>query len=147
MSLKARIQEDMKAALKARDSARLSAIRMLMAAIKQREVDERIELDDAAIMATVEKQIKQRRDSAAQYDAGNRPEQAAAERHEIEVLSVYLPEAMSDEELDSAIAAALSETGAATAADMGKVMGALKPRLTGRADMAEVSRRVRSRLS
>ncbi|WP_041656981.1 GatB/YqeY domain-containing protein [Azoarcus sp. KH32C] len=147
MSLKLRIQDDMKAALRAKDSARLSAIRMLIAAIKQREIDERVELDEAGVMATVEKLVKQRRDAATQYDAGNRPELAAAERFEIEVLSAYLPAALSDAELDAAIDAAIAESGAAGPADMGRVMAPLKARLAGRADMSEVSRRVRARLA
>lgn len=147
MSLKARIQEDMKTALRAKESARLSAIRLLLAAVKQKEVDERIELDDTAVVATVEKLVKQRRDAAAQYEAAGRPELAAAERFEVEVLSAYLPAAMSDEELDAAIATAIAESGAASPADMGKVMAALKPRIAGRADMAEASRRVRAHLS
>lgn len=147
MSLKQRIQDDMKNALRAKESARLSAIRMLIAAVKQREIDERIELDDAAVMATVEKLVKQRREAATQYDAGNRPELAANERFEVEVLSAYLPAALSDTELEAEIAAAVAETGAAGPADMGRLMGILKPRLAGRADMAEVSRRVRARLA
>lgn len=147
MSLKQRIQDDMKNALRAKESARLSAIRMLIAAVKQREIDERIELDDAAVMATVEKLVKQRREAATQYDAGNRPELAANERFEVEVLSAYLPAALSDTELEAEIAAAVVETGAAGPADMGRLMGILKPRLAGRADMAEVSRRVRARLA
>lgn len=147
MSLKQRIQDDMKNALRAKESARLSAIRMLIAAVKQREIDERIELDDAAVMTTVEKLVKQRREAATQYDAGNRPELAANERFEVEVLSAYLPAALSDTELEAEIAAAVVETGAAGPADMGRLMGILKPRLAGRADMAEVSRRVRARLA
>ncbi|HJV26333.1 MAG TPA: GatB/YqeY domain-containing protein [Aromatoleum sp.] len=147
MSLKLRIQDDMKAALRAKDSARLSAVRMLIAAIKQREIDERVELDEAGVMATVEKLVKQRRDAATQYDAGNRPELAAAERFEIEVLSAYLPAALSDAELDAAIEAAITECGASGPADMGRVMGPLKARLAGRADMSDVSRRVRARLA
>ena len=147
MSLKNRIQDDMKAALRAKDSARLSAVRLLIAAIRQREIDDRIELDDDAVMATVEKLVKQRRDAATQYEAANRPELAANERFEIEVLSAYLPEALSDAELDEAIAAALSESNASGPADMGRVMALLKPRLAGRADMSEASRRVRAKLS
>ncbi|CAI08601.1 GatB/YqeY domain-containing protein [Aromatoleum aromaticum] len=147
MSLKERIQDDMKAALRAKDSARLSAIRLLVAAVKQREIDERVELDDAAITATVEKLVKQRRDAASQYEAANRPELAAGERFEIEVLSAYLPEPLSDAELDEAIAAAVGESGATGPADMGRVMALLKPRLAGRADMTEASRRVRARLT
>ena len=147
MSLKARIQDDMKAALHAKDSARLSAIRLLIAAIKQREIDERVELDDTAVTATVEKLVKQRRDAATQYEAANRPELAANERFEIEVLSAYLPEALSDAELDAAIDTALTESSASSPADMGRVMALLKPRLAGRADMSEASRRVREKLS
>ncbi|MCK0509153.1 GatB/YqeY domain-containing protein [Aromatoleum anaerobium] len=147
MSLKERIQDDMKTALRAKDSARLSAVRLLLAAVKQREIDERVELDDAAITATVEKLVKQRRDAASQYEAANRPELAAGERFEIEVLSAYLPEPLSDAELDEAIAAAVGESGATGPADMGRVMALLKPRLAGRADMTEASRRVRARLS
>jgi uncharacterized protein YqeY len=146
MTLKTRIQEDIKSALRAKDSARLSALRLLMAAIKQREIDERTELDDAAVTATIEKLIKQRRDAATQYDAANRPELARGERFEIEVLSAYLPAALSDDELEQAITTALAETQAASVADIGKVMGLLKSRVAGRADMAEVSRRVRARL-
>lgn len=147
MSLKLRIQEDMKAALRARDTARLSAIRLLIAAIKQREVDERTELDEAGITATIEKMVKQRKDAAQQYDVGNRPELAAAERAEIEVLSAYLPAALGEAEIEAAIERAVSESAAASPADMGKVMGLLKSRLAGRADMSDVSRRVRTRLS
>lgn len=147
MSLKTRIQDDMKAALRAKDSARLSAVRLLIAAIKQREIDERVELDDTAVMATVEKLVKQRRDAATQYDTANRPELAASERFEIEVLSAYLPEALSDAELDAEIDAALTASNASSPADMGRVMAVLKPRLAGRADMSEASRRVREKLS
>jgi uncharacterized protein YqeY len=146
MTLKTRIQEDIKSALRAKDSARLSALRLLMAAIKQREIDERTELDDAAVSATIEKLVKQRRDAATQYDAANRPELARGERFEIEVLSAYLPAALSDDELEQAITTVLAETQAASVADIGKVMGLLKSRVAGRADMAEVSRRVRARL-
>ena len=147
MSLKQRIQDDMKAALRAKDSARLSAVRLLIAAIKQREIDDRIELDDAGVMASVEKLVKQRRDAATQYDAANRPELAAGERFEIEVLSAYLPAQLSDDELNAEIAAVIAECGASGAADMGRVMAQLKARLAGRADMTEASRRVRTKLS
>lgn len=147
MSLKTRVQDDMKTALRARETARLSAVRLLLAAIKQREVDERVELDDAGVMAVIEKLVKQRRDAAEQYDKAGRGELAAAERFEIEVLSTYLPAALDEHELLAAISAAIAETGAQGVADMGKVMGALKPRLAGRADMTEVSRRVRARLA
>lgn len=147
MSLKLKVQDDMKTAMRARDAARLSALRLLLAAIKQREVDERIELDDTATIAVTEKLVKQRRDAAQQYDAANRPELADAERFEIEVLSAYLPAALDDAELDSLIAAAIAESDASGPAAMGGIMAALKPRIAGRADMAEVSRRVRSRLT
>lgn len=146
MPLKARIQDDMKTAMRARDTGRLSAIRLLLAAIKQREVDERIELDDATVTATIEKMVKQRRDAAAQFDSGNRPELAAGERFEIGILSAYLPAALSSEELDAEIAAVITACAATSPADLGKTMTALKPRLAGRADMAEASRRVRARL-
>ena len=147
MSLRTRIQDDMKAALRAKEAARLSAIRLLLAAVKQREVDERIELDDDAILSVVEKLVKQRRDAATQYDTAGRPELASAERFEIEVLTVYLPAQLTPEEIDAEIAAAIAACGAASPADMGKVMGQLKPRLAGRADMAEVSRKLRAALA
>lgn len=147
MSLKDKITEDMKAAMRAKDSARLSAIRLLMAAIKQREVDERCTLDDAAILTVVDKLVKQRRDAAEQYDRAARAELAAAERFEIEVLSAYLPAQLGDAEIDAEIDAALAASGAEGLAAMGKAMAVLKPRLAGRADMAEVSRRLRARLS
>ncbi|MDD2664567.1 MAG: GatB/YqeY domain-containing protein [Dechloromonas sp.] len=147
MSLKARITEDMKTAMKAKDSARLAATRLLLAAIKQREVDERIELDDAAVTAVIEKLVKQRKDSVAQYLAAGRQELADAEQFEIGVLSAYLPEKMGSDEIATAVAAAVAETGAKGPADMGKLMGALKPRLAGKADMAEVSRLVKAALA
>ncbi|MBA4742565.1 MAG: GatB/YqeY domain-containing protein [Azoarcus sp.] len=146
MSLKDRIQDDMKTAMRARDAARLSALRLLIAAIKQREIDERVELDDVGVVAIVEKLVKQRRDSATQYEAANREDLASAERLEIDVLSAYLPAALDEAELDALIEAAIADSGAQGMADMGKAMGVLKPRVAGRADMAEVSRRVRTRL-
>lgn len=147
MSLKERIDEDMKAALRAHETAKLGAIRMLKAALRQKEVDERISLDDAGVIAIADKLIKQRRDSASQYEAGGRKDLADAERFEIEVLSAYMPAALSDAEIDAAIAAAIAETGAAGPAAMGKLMGVLKPRLAGRADMTAVSARVKARLA
>jgi hypothetical protein len=147
MSLKTRINEDMKSALRAKDASRLSAIRLLLAAIKQREVDERIELDDAAVTAVVEKLLKQRKDAAGQYAAAGREDLAAGERFEIEVLSAYMPAGLSDEEIIAAIVQAVAATGATTPADMGKVMALLKPQLAGRADMAQVSSLVRARLA
>ncbi len=147
MSLKTRITEDMKAAMKARESARLGAIRLLLAAIKQKEVYERGELDDAAVVAVIEKLTKQRKDSVAQYEAAGRQELADAEEFEIAVLAAYLPEKMSAADTAAAVAAAVAETGAAGPADMGKVMAVLKPRLAGKADMAEVSKLVKAALA
>ena len=147
MSLKARITEDMKTAMKARETDRLAAIRLLLAAIKQREVDERVELDDAAVIAVVEKLTKQRKDSVTQYEAAGRQDLAAAENFEIGVLAAYLPEKMGSEEVAAAVAAAVAETGAKGPADMGKLMAVLKPRLAGKADMAEVSKRVKAALA
>jgi hypothetical protein len=147
MSLKTRINEDMKSALRARDTPRLSAIRLLLAAVKQREVDERIELDDAAVVAVVEKLLKQRKDAASQYEAAGRQDLAAGERFEIEVLSAYMPAGLSAEEIAAAIEQAVVASGAAGPADMGKVMAILKPQLAGRADMAQVSAQVRAKLS
>ena len=147
MSLKERINEDMKAAMRAKETAKLGAIRLLMAAMKQKEVDERVTLDDAGIIAITDKLIKQRRDSVTQYDAAGRKDLADAERLEIEVLSVYMPAALSDAEIDAAIAAAVAQTGAKGPGDMGKLMGILKPQLAGRADMTAVSARVKATLA
>ena len=147
MSLKVRINEDMKAAMRAKESARLSALRLLLAAVKQREVDERIELDDAAVLAVVDKMLKQRRDSVAQYEAAQRFDLASAERFEIDVLSAYKPAGLSADQIAAAIDEAIKATGASGAADMGKLMAVLKPQLAGKADMAEVSKLVKSRLS
>jgi hypothetical protein len=147
MSLKVRINEDMKAAMRAKDSARLSALRLLLAAIKQKEVDERIELDDGAVLAVVDKMLKQRRDSAAQYEGAQRFDLASAERFEIDVLSAYKPAGLSADEIAAAIDAAVAVTGASGPADMGKLMAVLKPQLAGKADMADVSKLVKSRLS
>ena len=147
MSLKARITEDMKTAMKAKETARLNAIRLLIAALKQKEVDERIELDDAATVAVIEKLTKQRKDSVTQYEAAGRQELADAEKFEISVLATYLPEKMSTEETAAAVATAIAETGAKGPADMGKLMAVLKPRLVGKADMAEVSKLVKATLA
>ena len=147
MSLKAQINEDMKAAMRAKESARLSALRLLLAAIKQREVDERIELDDAAVLAVVDKMLKQRRDSVAQYEAAQRFDLANAERFEIDVLSAYKPAGLNADQIAAAVDEAIKATGASAAADMGKLMAVLKPQLAGKADMAEVSKLVKSRLS
>lgn len=147
MTLKDRITEDMKSAMRARQPERLSAIRMLLAAIKQREIDGRIEADDALVAATVEKLIKQRRDAIAQFEAGGRSDLVAKEAAEIEILSAYLPQQMSEAEIDAAIDAAIAETGAAGPSAMGKVMALLKPRLAGKADIGRVSAIVKQRLS
>jgi len=146
MSLKAKITEDMKAAMRARDAARLSAIRLLLAAMKQREVDERIELSDADILAIIEKMLKQRRDSVTQYEAGGRQDLADVEKFEIGVLSAYMPQQMTEAEIAAEVAAATTTTGAKTMQDMGKVMALLKPKLAGRADMAKVSAMVKAKL-
>jgi uncharacterized protein YqeY len=137
----------MKAAMRAKESARLSTIRLLLAAIKQREVDERIELDDAAVLGVIEKMIKQRRESIAQFEKASRTDLADAEKAEVAVLSAYLPAQMSDAEIQKQIDSVISETGAAGAKDMGKVMAALKPRLAGKADMGKVSGLVKARLA
>ena len=147
MTLKERITEDMKAAMRAKDTPRLSTVRMLLAAMKQREVDERIVLDDAAVLAIVEKMIKQRRESIAQFEAASRNDLADNEKFELSVLSAYLPAQMSEAEIADAIAAAVAESGAAGAKDMGKVMALLKPRLAGKADMGKVSGLVKAKLA
>ncbi len=146
-SLKARLQEDVKRAMKARDRERLAATRMIMAAIKQREVDERIELDDTQVIEVLSRMIKQRRDSLGQYEAAGRQDLADKEAYEIALISEYLPPALDDETLDALIGEAITTTGATGPRDIGKVMGALGPRVKGRADMGEVSRRVKARLS
>ena len=147
MGLKERVSEDMKVAMKAREASRLAAIRLLLAAIKQREVDERIQLDDAAVFAVIDKMLKQRRDSIAQYQAAGRQDLVDAEQFEADLLQGYLPAGLSSEEVDAAVKAAVVEAGAAGPGDMGKVMALLKPRLAGRADMSEVSKRVKGALS
>jgi uncharacterized protein YqeY len=149
MSLKDRITADMKDAMRAKAAARLSTIRLLLAAIKQREVDERKALSDADVVAVIDRMMKQRKDSIAQFEAGKRPELAAAERAEMALLETYLPQRMSDAEIDAAIDAAMAaarDAGASGPALMGKVMAALKPQLAGRADMAAVSAKVKTRV-
>jgi uncharacterized protein YqeY len=146
MSLKERITEDMKTAMRSGDKDRLGTIRMLQAAIKQREVDERIVLDDAQVLSAVEKMIKQRREAIAQFEAGGRADLVAKEAAELAILQAYLPEQLSDAELDALVAAAISETGAATVKDMGKVMALVKTRAAGRADMGVVGARIKARL-
>lgn len=147
MSLKNRINDDVKAAMRAGEARRRDALRLLLAALKQREVDERKELGDADVIAVVDKMIKQRRDSIAQFEQGGRRDLADAERFEIEVLQDYMPQAMSEAEIEAAVTGAMQDAGAKGMADMGKVMAALKPRLAGRADMAKVSALVKSRLA
>ena len=147
MTLKDRITEDMKDAMRAKDAPRLSTIRLLLAAIKQREVDERIVLDDAAVVGIVDKLIKQRKDSITQFAAGGRPDLVDKETAELKVLEVYLPQRLSADEIAAEVAAIVAELGAAGPADMGKVMAAVKPRLAGRADMGAVSAAVKQRLT
>lgn len=146
MSLKQRLTDDMKAAMKGGDKERLAVIRLVNAAIKQREVDERIQLDDTQVLSVLEKMIKQRRDSVSQYEAANREDLAAIERFEISVIQDYMPQALSEAEIDALIEAAIAETGAASGRDMGKVVGVLKPKMAGRADMGAVSARIKARL-
>jgi uncharacterized protein YqeY len=147
MTLKERINEDIKAAKRAGETGKRDAIRLLLAAIKQKEVDERIVLDDAAIVAVIDKMLKQRRDSITQYAAAGRKDLADAEKFEAELLTAYLPAALSAAEIAAAIAVAVAETGAASPGEIGKVMAVLKPKLAGRADMTEVSKLVKARLA
>jgi uncharacterized protein YqeY len=147
MSLKQQITEDMKAAMRAKETARLGAIRLLLAAMKQREVDERIELTDADVVAIIEKMLKQRRDSISQYKAANRQDLVDVEEFEVTVLQGYMPQQLSEAEVAAAIAEAIVATGAAGPQDMGKVMGVVKPKLAGRADMGKVSALIKAQLS
>ena len=146
MSLKARITEDMKAAMRSGEKERLSCIRMLQAGIKQREVDERIELDDTQVLSVIDRMIRQRRESVAQFEAGKRADLVAKESAEITVLSGYLPAQLNETELDAMIREAIATTGAATMKDMGKVMGMLKPKVQGRTDIGALSARIKSAL-
>jgi len=147
MPLRDQVSEDMKSAMKAREADKLAAIRLLLAAMKQREVDERITLDDAGVVAVVEKMIKQRKDSIAQYEKAARQDLADKEKYEISVIEKYLPQQLSQAEIDGIIAEAIASTGAKGAADMGKVMGVVKPKLAGRADMGKVSGLVKGKLA
>ena len=147
MSLKQQITDDMKTAMRARDTVRLGAIRLLLAAMKQREVDERIELTDADVVAIIEKMLKQRRDSISQYEAAKRQDLADIEKFEITVLQTYMPQQFSEAEVATIIAEVIASTGAAGPKDMGKVMGAIKPKLAGRADMGKVSGLIKAQLS
>lgn len=145
-SLRDRINEDMKAAMKARESDRLAAIRLLTSALKQREVDERIEITDDIVLAVIEKMLKQRKDSIEQYTAGNRPDLVAKEQFEVGVLQAYMPQALSDAEITAILDAVITESGAQSAKDMGKVMNLLRPKVAGRADMGKLSALVKARL-
>ena len=147
MSLKDQITEDMKSAMRAKETARLGTIRLLLAAIKQREVDDRIVLDDAAIISTIEKMIKQRKDSITQFEKAGRDDLVAVESNEMVILQAYLPAQMSDAEVQAAVAAAVASTGAAGPQDMGKVIGVLKGQLVGKADMGKVSGLVKAALA
>jgi uncharacterized protein YqeY len=147
MSLKEKITEDMKNAMRAKETAKLGTIRLLTAAMKQKEVDERVELNDTMILAIIEKMLKQRKDSITQFEAGGRQDLADIEKAEVVVLSAYMPAGMSDAEVQAEVVAAIAATGAAGPQDMGKVMGVLKPKLAGRADMTAVSGLVKAALS
>src|SRR5487761_1971560 len=147
MSLKQQITEDMKTAMRAKETARLGAIRLLLAAMKQREVDERIELTDADVVAIIEKMMKQRRDSISQYEAAKRQDLADVEKFEMTVLQAYMPQQLSEAEVIATIAEAIAATGAAGPQDMGKVMGVVKPKLAGRADMGKVSALIKAQLT
>lgn len=147
MSLKAQISEDMKNAMRAKDAARLGAIRLLQAAIKQREVDERIELDDAAVVTVIEKMLKQRRDSIAAFESANRTDLADVEKFEVTVLQTYMPKQLTDDEVNQIITQVIADTGASGAKDMGKVVSLVKPLVAGVADMGKVSGLIKARLS
>ena len=147
MSLKSRINDDVKLAMRGGDTRRRDALRLLLAALKQREVDERVELTDADVVAIVEKSIKQRREAIAQFEKGGRADLVDNERFELDVLQAYMPQALSEAEIEAAVAEAIAASGAKAPSDMGKVMGVLKGRLGGRADMGKVSAMVKSKLS
>ena len=147
MSLKSRINDDLKTAMRGGDARRRDALRLLLAALKQREVDDRVDLTDGDVVATVEKLIKQRREAMAQFEKGGRQDLVENERFELEVLQIYMPQALSEVEIRAAIVEAVAATGAKAPSDMGKVMGALKATLAGRADMGKVSALVKARLS
>jgi uncharacterized protein len=147
MALKDRITEEMKNAMRAGEKERLATIRLILSAIKQREVDERIQLDDTQVLAVIEKMVKQRKESIAQFEAGGRADLVAKEQAEMTVLQTYLPTQMTDAEVDGLIAEAIASTGAASIKDMGKVMGVVKSKAQGRADMAVVGTRIKQKLS
>jgi len=147
MALRDQLNEDIKTAMKARETERLNALRLLSAAVKQREVDERITLDDAAVVSVIEKMIKQRKDSISQYEKAARQDLADKEKYEISVIEAYMPRQLSQAEVDAIVAEAIAASGAKSAADMGKVMGIVKPKLAGRADMGRVSGLVKAKLA
>jgi len=147
MSLKSKITEDMKAAMRAKETARLGTVRLLLAAMKQKEVDERVELSDTDVLSIIEKMLKQRRESIAQYEKAARQDLADAEKAEIAILSAYLPQQLSEADVAEAVVAAIRESGAAGVKDMGKVMGLLKSRLAGRTDMGKLSGLVKAKLA
>ena len=147
MVLRERLTEDIKASMKARETEKLAALRLLSAAVKQREVDERITLDDAGVVAVIEKMLKQRRDSIEQFERARRQDLADKEKYEVTILQAYMPQALSEAEVSTIVAEAIAATGAKAPSDMGKVMGAVKPRVAGRADMGKVSALIKSRLA
>jgi uncharacterized protein YqeY len=147
MSLKERVQEDMKSAMRAAEKDRLATVRMILAAIKQREVDERIVLDDTQVLTVLEKMVKQRRESITQFEAGRRSDLVAKERAELEIISAYMPAQLSESELDAMIQSAIADTGANSIKDMGKVMGLIKGKAQGRADLGVVGARIKARLT
>ena len=147
MSLKVRITDDMKAAMRAGEKDRLGVIRLILAALKQREVDERVELDDAQILAILEKMLKQRRDSIEQFSAANREDLAAIERAEVEIIQTYLPAQLSSTEIDAIVTNAIADSGATSAREMGKVIGLVKPQVAGRADMGQISELIKAKLA
>jgi len=147
MALREQLNEDIKTAMKAREADKLAALRLMLSAVKQREVDERVTLDDAGVISVVEKMIKQRKDSISQYEKAARQDLADKEKYEISVIEAYLPQQLSAAEIDAIVAEAVASTGAKSAADMGKVMGVVKPKLAGRADMGRVSGLVKAKLA
>jgi len=147
MALREQLNEDIKTAMKAREADKLAALRLMLSAVKQREVDERVTLDDAGVISVVEKMIKQRKDSISQYEMAARQDLADKEKYEISVIEAYLPQQLSAAEIDAIVAEAVASTGAKSAADMGKVMGVVKPKLAGRADMGRVSGLVKAKLA
>lgn len=147
MALREQLNDDIKAAMKAREAEKLGALRLMLSAVKQREIDERITLDDAGVVSVVEKMVKQRKDSIAQYEKAARQDLADKEKYEISVIEAYLPQQLSQAEVDAVIAEAIAATGAKSPADMGKVMGVVKPKLAGKADMGKVSGLVKAKLA